>query len=98
MPDHKTRYGDGFKTAAVALLGQPEKCREVHWLFSNAAGRTIRWDFVGAVRPAVGTFRAAKVLEVHVTDVSADADAVCGGDVMRQVHVLIFVRHVVGMW
>ncbi|EOD29381.1 hypothetical protein EMIHUDRAFT_204032 [Emiliania huxleyi CCMP1516] len=55
-------FGDGFKTAAAALLGQPA-CRSISWTFETAEGRTVRWDFVGAERPAVGNFRASRVLE-----------------------------------
>jgi len=58
-------FGDGFKTAAAALLGQPA-CRSISWTFETAEGRTVRWDFVGAERAAVGNFRASRVLEVHV--------------------------------
>ena len=54
-------FGDGFKTAAAALLGQPA-CRTIRWTFETAEGRTVRWDFVGAERAAVGNFRASRVL------------------------------------
>ena len=60
-------FGDGFKTAAIALLAQPSLHAAIEWRFEvPAEGLALSWRFVGAPRAAVGTFRASQVLEVHV--------------------------------
>eukprot|EP00316_Scyphosphaera_apsteinii_P012047 CAMPEP_0119306968 /NCGR_PEP_ID=MMETSP1333-20130426/7590_1 /TAXON_ID=418940 /ORGANISM="Scyphosphaera apsteinii, Strain RCC1455" /LENGTH=410 /DNA_ID=CAMNT_0007310411 /DNA_START=99 /DNA_END=1328 /DNA_ORIENTATION=- len=58
-------FGDGFKTAAISLLAQPSLAASLAWHF-EAEETAITWDFVGAHRPAVGTYRASQVLEVRV--------------------------------
>ena len=67
-------FGDGFKTAAVALLalGEPT-CNSLTWTF-HALNSTITWDFVGCRREAVGSFAASKVLEVHIQHSELDQD------------------------
>jgi len=59
-------FGDGFKTAAISLLSQPALGAHIEWWF-EAEGACFHWQFVGAPRAAVGTFRASQVLEVHVS-------------------------------
>ena len=59
-------FGDGFKTAAISLLAQPGLRAAVEWHF-EAEGRHVLWQFLGAHRAAVGTYKASEVLEVHVT-------------------------------
>lgn len=71
-------FGDGFKTAMVALLALPGgACRELLWDFF-AEGRHISWRFRGADREAVGAFAKATVMEVAITNKAA-AEA-CGAD------------------
>ncbi len=69
-------FGDGFKTAAVALLALPKKdFRALTWTFhcggssgakNNHQGERIVWNFVGRRRERVGTFAACNVLEVEI--------------------------------
>ena len=59
-------FGDGFKTAVVALLALPGgACESLRWEFVSG-GRRLRWDFRGVAREAVGTFSKARVLEVRL--------------------------------
>lgn len=60
-------FGDGFKTAIVALLAMGGACREVRWDF-RSAGRDLTWTFGAASRAAVGTFALSTVLEVRMTN------------------------------
>ena len=64
-------FGDGFKTAAIALLA---KGGAMNWLF-EAEGRRIEWDFVGEDKKAVGVLSADKVLKVniHVSELCSPA-------------------------
>ena len=70
-------FGDGFKTAAIALLAQKGLGARVRWRFEPADGAAppIEWAFVGAERAAVGTFRASEVLEVQITRPAAASSA-----------------------
>jgi len=64
-------FGDGFKTALVALLALPHgACRALAWDFF-CGGRHVRWAFAGAQREAVGTFARSTVLEVTITNEAA---------------------------
>ena len=60
-------FGDGFKTAAISLLAQSALDAAMTWTFETE-GRRVQWEFVGAAREAVGTFRASKVLEVAISN------------------------------
>lgn len=55
-------FGDGFKTAAVALLAQDPQASLV-WYFLP---HTIEWHFEGKSRPAVGSFAKSRVLQVRI--------------------------------
>ena len=70
-------FGDGFKTAAIALLAQKGLGARVRWRFEFADGAAppIEWAFVYAERAAVGTFRASEVLEVQITRPAASSSA-----------------------
>ena len=59
-------FGDGFKTAAVALhaLGK-SNFYGMCWTFESG-GQRITWDFLSRQREAVGSFAACQVLEVHI--------------------------------
>jgi len=71
-------FGDGFKTAMVALLALPHgACKALVWDFL-AGGRHIRWTFAGARREAVGTFARSTVLEVAITNEGAGEAALSG--------------------
>ena len=60
-------FGDGFKTAAVALIALGENIfKELKWTFYIEKEK-IAWNFVGCDRDAIGTFAACQVLEVHIT-------------------------------
>lgn len=60
-------FGDGFKTAIVALLALPgNACRRVAWDMAGS-GQHVRWSFSGASRAAVGTFAKSTVLEVALS-------------------------------
>uniref|UniRef100_A0A6U6CTT5 Uncharacterized protein n=1 Tax=Odontella aurita TaxID=265563 RepID=A0A6U6CTT5_9STRA len=60
-------FGDGFKTAAVALLALGTKDFEsLEWHFF-AEGHFIQWSFEGANRAAVGTFANCQVLQVCIS-------------------------------
>jgi hypothetical protein len=59
-------FGDGFKTAAVALAALGSDFRGLTWEM-EAEGHHIEWDFVGVERHAVGTFAKCKVLVVEVS-------------------------------
>ena len=72
-------FGDGFKTALVALLALPHgACRALAWDFF-CGGRHVRWAFAGAQREAVGTFARSTVLEVTITNEAAASSAVASG-------------------
>ena len=55
-------FGDGFKTAAIAILA---KGGAMDWRF-EAEGNCIRWVFEGEARRAVGVISAGKVLNVRI--------------------------------
>lgn len=60
-------FGDGFKTAAVALLAMPgNTCQELTWIFETA-GQTIEWQFLGKKKNSIGNFSACHTLEVHIS-------------------------------
>lgn len=60
-------FGDGFKTAMVALLALPHgACRALVWDFVSG-GTRVRWTFAGARREAIGTFAKSTVLEVAIS-------------------------------
>eukprot|EP00937_MAST-01D_sp_MAST-1D-sp2_P001201 g1201.t1 len=67
-------FGDGFKTAAVALLARSNAFQRLEWAFESQ-GQRIEWKFGGKHRKAVGTFAACQVLEVEITRESVDAAA-----------------------
>jgi len=71
-------FGDGFKTACIALLAQPALSASVEWEFEAPNGQLLNWRFVAAARPAVGSFRASKVLEVVVEDGASAAESRIG--------------------
>ena len=60
-------FGDGFKTAAVALhaLGKTV-FKGMQWTFETN-DQKIKWDFVSREREAVGSFAKCEVLEVHIS-------------------------------
>ena len=61
-------FGDGFKTAAVALhaLGKTN-FHGLCWTFETGS-QQITWDFLARQREAVGSFAACQVLEVHIAN------------------------------
>eukprot|EP00591_Stephanopyxis_turris_P010408 CAMPEP_0195525508 /NCGR_PEP_ID=MMETSP0794_2-20130614/25991_1 /TAXON_ID=515487 /ORGANISM="Stephanopyxis turris, Strain CCMP 815" /LENGTH=990 /DNA_ID=CAMNT_0040655987 /DNA_START=150 /DNA_END=3122 /DNA_ORIENTATION=+ len=58
-------FGDGFKTAAVALLALGKDFESLEWKF-DAQGQHITWSFEGACRAAVGRFAKCSVLQVRI--------------------------------
>ena len=74
-------FGDGFKTAMVALIALPgSACEELTWLF-RSEGRRIGWSFRGAEREAVGAFSKATVMEVAITNQPETAAAAAASEV-----------------
>jgi hypothetical protein len=60
-------FGDGFKTAAVALLAlSGSTSRELTWEFETA-GQIIEWQFVGNKKDSIGAFAACQTLDVLIT-------------------------------
>ena len=55
-------FGDGFKTAAIAILAMGG---EMDWRF-EAEGQCISWTFEGELRRAVGVLSGGKVLNVRI--------------------------------
>ena len=76
-------FGDGFKTAAIALLAQGG---QMDWTF-EADGRCITWAFVGEERKAVGKFAAGKVLSVAIK--GGKLGARCEGVLTRASHRMV---------
>jgi len=58
-------FGDGFKTAAVALLASAKEFKSMKWYF-NAGGENIVWTFEGLTRQSIGTFAKCQVLQVNI--------------------------------
>ena len=58
-------FGDGFKTAAIAMLAQEELRAELDWKFF-ADGKRISWDFKVKCEDPVANFEAMNWLNVHV--------------------------------
>jgi len=58
-------FGDGFKTAAVALLANPKEFESLKWYF-DAGGEKITWTFEGLTRQSIGTFAKCQVLQVRI--------------------------------
>jgi len=58
-------FGDGFKTAAVALLASPKEFESLKWYF-DAGGEKIVWTFEGLTRQSIGTFAKCQVLQVRI--------------------------------
>jgi hypothetical protein len=63
-------FGDGFKTAAVALLANTKEFSSLKWYFNDTAntvdGQSIVWAFEGLTRQSIGTFAKCQVLQVRV--------------------------------
>ncbi len=62
-------FGDGFKTAAVALIANSKKneFQSLKWNFYAMKERTkIEWSFVGLTRESVATFSKCQVLQVKI--------------------------------
>ncbi len=66
-------FGDGFKTAAVALIANSSKnskkneFKSLKWTFYAMKEHTkIEWDFVGSTREKVATFEKCQVLQVNI--------------------------------
>lgn len=58
-------FGDGFKTATIALFAQPQYDCKILWSFEHE-GTKIDWEFVRHSRDAISTFSKTDVLEVHI--------------------------------
>lgn len=74
-------FGDGFKTAAVALLALGKDFQSLEWDFS-AEGKRIKWAFEGATRAAVGPFAKCQVLQVRI-EKSENTDSQKGKNVPK---------------
>jgi len=62
-------FGDGFKTAAVALIANTKKdeSTSLKWTFFAMKEQTkVEWTFQGKVREKVATFAKCQVLEVDI--------------------------------
>ena len=71
-------FGDGFKTAAVALLASKKDPQaSLEWIFysttSSSSKTKISWIFEGSTREAVSTFAECRVLQVRIEKQSAGA-------------------------
>ena len=69
-------FGDGFKTAAVALIANSKKkeFKSLKWHFYALKEKTkIEWDFVGLTRESVATFEKCQVLQVNINKRSMKA-------------------------
>lgn len=60
-------FGDGFKSAAQALLARRhgERYGTLEWTFEGT-GTKVTWKFIGEARAQEGTFKQARVMVVHV--------------------------------
>ena len=56
-------FGDGFKSAAVALLAEDDKCN-ITWTFDTCSSG-ITWEFGSCNRPAVGIIAESRILQVQ---------------------------------
>jgi hypothetical protein len=60
-------FGDGFKTAAVALLASTKEFTSLKWYFDAKPEDTnIVWTFEGLTRQSIGTFAKCQVLQVQI--------------------------------
>ena len=65
-------FGDGFKTAAVALIANNNSKKKndfqaLKWYFYATQEKVkIEWDFVGLTRESVATFEECQVLQVKI--------------------------------
>ena len=58
-------FGDGFKTAAVALMGNKQEFKSLIWSFYATKEKTkLEWVFEGITRERVATFKECQVLVV----------------------------------
>jgi len=80
-------FGDGFKTAAVALLAMNEsstKARKrtnvtqlLSWVFYLISEKTkVIWNFHGVTRESIATFAKCQVLQVDITKKSMSAEEI----------------------
>ncbi len=80
-------FGDGFKTASVALIANAKKndFHSLQWKFYAVKEKIkIEWDFVGLTRDKVATFSKCQVLQVQINKKdmdSSDMFEVMGRDV-----------------
>mmetsp|Transcript_24710 Transcript_24710/g.37307 ORF Transcript_24710/g.37307 Transcript_24710/m.37307 type:complete len:956 (+) Transcript_24710:69-2936(+) len=67
-------FGDGFKTAAVALLANNSKDNpQLTWKFYVPNEKTrIQWKFQGVTREKIATFAKCQVLQVEITKHALD--------------------------
>lgn len=60
-------FGDGFKTAALALLALGSECKSIQWTFQTPdAGTTLHWYFEAVRRDAVASFRQSRNMIVRI--------------------------------
>ena len=88
-------FGDGFKTAAVALLShnKGKDFRSLNWFFYAFNEKTkISWSFEGLTKESIATFAKCEVLQVIVdkskitkNEISTLSKESGGNYVMRQV-------------
>ncbi len=67
--DQAGGFGDGFKTASVALIANSKKndFRKLEWQFLAAKESTsVIWNFQGLTKESVATFAKCKVLQVEI--------------------------------
>ena len=76
-------FGDGFKTAAVALLAAKNSFNLLKWDF-YVRGQKITWSFEGITRAAVGTFAKCQVLQVRIDRTEEISTEVEQENTMRQ--------------
>lgn len=67
-------FGDGFKTAIVALMAE-DRGASIQWIFEtvSSSSAVISWDFQARTRPAEGTLSESRVLQVHVIQKEASS-------------------------
>lgn len=60
-------FGDGFKTAAAALMCKGKDFHSLKWIFYAVQEKTkITWTFQGETKDAIATFAKSKALQVVI--------------------------------
>ena len=59
-------FGDGFKTAAVALLAMEKEFHSLDWYF-EAGDQRVDWHFYGLQRAGVGRLASSSTMQVDIT-------------------------------